>query len=90
MLRLRSVSPPGKFQSTVKGLKMHHISDWAFDVSEHIRLGGQFATRLDGITPRGLVPDNVQTAQPPADFDLPLHTKPSGAARNRNNWRIAG
>lgn len=45
--------------STVQGLKMHHIDDWVYDVSEEVRLGGMYAGQLAGPIPRELVPLNV-------------------------------
>ena len=71
MLLLRNIRPPGKFQSTVQGLKMHCIDDWVYDVSDEVRLGGAYATVLAGPTPRGLVPPHVPAVQPPVDFPLP-------------------
>ena len=87
MLGLMNIPPPGKLQTTIKGLKMHRINDWMFDVTQDIRLGGRYAPTLEGLTPRALVPFDVPGAQPPPNFIIPAHTGDSAAARKPANWR---
>ncbi|KAH0826503.1 hypothetical protein J3R83DRAFT_5508 [Lanmaoa asiatica] len=68
---------------------MHRIDDWIYDVSNHIRLGGVYARELAGPTPRGLVPPDILSVQPPGDFPLPpQHTRHSVAALDPENWRM--
>ena len=68
---------------------MHRIDNWVYDVSEDVRIGGDLATRLAGPTPRGLVPPNVPSVQPPPNYPLPpRYTKHSAAALNGQNWRM--
>ncbi|KAH7905674.1 hypothetical protein BJ138DRAFT_1105797 [Hygrophoropsis aurantiaca] len=86
MLRLLTVPPRGKLQSTVKALRMHYISDWVFDVTEQVRLGGNYANDLMGLTPRGLVPVAVGGIPPPTGLRLPRHTGWSQASADEGNW----
>lgn len=65
MLSLTGVRPPGKFQSTVKELKAHHIHGLALDITPQIRLGGEYSPTLQGLTPAGLVPPSVPSRTPP-------------------------
>ena len=89
MLSLIMIEPPGKLESTVKGLKAHHIPDWAFDVTRLIRLGGQYSPSLQGPTPVGLVPPNVPAFVPEAMDILPRFTRVSLQAENPHNWRVS-
>lgn len=62
MLSLRNILPPGKFESTVKGLKMFSYSHFhLMEVSHHVRLGGLYSQSLRGPTPRDLVMQALQT-----------------------------
>ncbi|KAL4077896.1 hypothetical protein J3A83DRAFT_4087190 [Scleroderma citrinum] len=89
MLGLQNIPPLGRLQSTVKGLKMHQINDWVFDVTADIQLGGQYATMLEGHTPSGLVPPTIPCVEPTAvNFRVPKYTCPSPAAHNTVNWRV--
>ncbi|KAI5984063.1 hypothetical protein EDD15DRAFT_2171789 [Pisolithus albus] len=87
MLMLRTIPPPGKFQSTVKGLKMHKIESPCYDISQEIVLGGRYAAALEGPTPSTLVPENVPSAEPLGVL-LPRYTRRSEAALNPGNWRV--
>ncbi|KAI6009811.1 hypothetical protein BKA83DRAFT_105686 [Pisolithus microcarpus] len=88
MLMLRTIPPSGKLQSTVRGLKMHKIESHYYDISQDIRLGGRYATTLEGPTPSALVPANVPSVEPPDDFLLPRYTRRSDAASNAANWKV--
>jgi len=89
MLSLTMVEPPGKLESTVKGLKAHHIPDWVFDITEEIQLGGLYSPFLPGPTPARLVPQNVPCFPPVDPILLPQHTQPSPQAQDTNNWRVS-
>ncbi|KAF8273182.1 hypothetical protein EI94DRAFT_1696985 [Lactarius quietus] len=89
------VQPPGKLQSTLLGLKMHHIEHLHdMDVTDQLRLGGAFTPWLMGPTPAGLVaevPDgllNPVPVVPGPDFIRPVFTRPSAAANSRFNYRM--
>jgi hypothetical protein len=92
MWNLPNIQPPGKFEWTLMGLKMHHIYSLAVqDFTPLIQLGGAHASVLRGPIPRDLVlPVASQLLAPvvPAPpFHLPVHTRPSPAAWIRANWR---
>jgi hypothetical protein len=89
MLSLLRMQPPGKFQSTVKGIKLHHIANWAFDATHQIQLGGGYSQSLQGPTPAGLVPHNVPAFVPPQLQQLPCYTQGSEEAMDANNWRVS-
>jgi hypothetical protein len=89
MLSLKSVRPPGKFPSTLKGLKAHYIHDWILDVTDDLQLGGMYSPELEGPTPQGLVPPVVPSAVPQQPLQvLPRNTQPSAAAGAVENWRV--
>ncbi|KAI6146031.1 hypothetical protein BKA82DRAFT_3965289 [Pisolithus tinctorius] len=88
MLSLMRIHPPGKLQSTVKGLKLHYIANDAFDVTQQVQLGGIYSSRLQGPTPAGLVPPNLPAVIPPGPQPLPHHTLQSAEAMDVNNWRV--
>jgi hypothetical protein len=93
MLLLPNIQPPGKLESTVRGLMMHFIQFPVQDVTASIQLGGAFSTVLRGPTPLGLVNPvaaalAVPPVIPPLPFFVPLHTRPSAAAMNPANWRM--
>ncbi|KAI6009752.1 hypothetical protein BKA83DRAFT_4070271 [Pisolithus microcarpus] len=88
MLMLCNIPPPGKLQSTVKGLKMHKIESLCYDISQDIRLGGRYATTLEGLTLSALVPANVPSVEPLDDFLLPRYTQRSDAALDAANWKV--
>lgn len=88
MLDLLLIRPPGKLESTIKGLKAYHMPIWELDITEDIQLGGRYAPNLRGPTPTGLVPDNVP-AVIPGDVYLPEFTRPSLNALNHENWRVS-
>ncbi|KAI0349823.1 hypothetical protein OH77DRAFT_1490134 [Trametes cingulata] len=55
-LELLAIRPPGKLPTTVRGLKIHHISDDnLMELTPHVRLGGNAAQGLAGPAPRTLV-----------------------------------
>lgn len=86
------VQPPGKLESTVLGLKMHHIISLdEMDVGDKVRLGGQYSPSLRGPTPAGLVPaGGLATAPviPGPHFVRPAGTRSSAAANNPINYRV--
>ena len=88
MLSLLRIRPPGKLESTIKGLKAHHIPAWELDITESIQLGGIYAPNLRGPTPAHLVPGNV-LAVVPEDLHLPEFTKASPNALDLENWRVS-
>ena len=88
MLNLLRIRPPGKLESTVKGLKAHHIPAWELDITRDVQLGGIYAPYLRGPTPANLVPGNVP-AVVPEDLHLPEFTKASPNALNLENWRVS-
>ena len=88
MLSLLMLPPPGKFESTVKGLKAHYIPNRAFDITKEIRLGGQFSPILRGPTPAGLVPPNVPALVPGVPLPILQFTGHSPQAMNAMNWRV--
>ncbi|KAL4070121.1 hypothetical protein V8B97DRAFT_2024140 [Scleroderma yunnanense] len=88
MLFLLRICPPSKFQSTVKAIKIHHIANWAFDVTHDIQLGGEYSPHLKGPTPAGLVPANIPAFVPLTLQQLPQFTQESQEVMDINNWRI--
>ncbi|KIM62642.1 hypothetical protein SCLCIDRAFT_24931 [Scleroderma citrinum Foug A] len=89
MLMLMDIRPPGKLESTVKGLKLHYVSNQLFDVTDDIQLGGAYSPRLQGPMPAGLVPPNVQAAVLLVPLQrLPVYTRRSDEAMDVNNWRV--
>ncbi|KAH0826469.1 hypothetical protein J3R83DRAFT_5471 [Lanmaoa asiatica] len=91
MLDLLRIRPAGKLESTIKGLKAHHIPAWELDVTEQIRLGGVYSPYLRGPTPASLVPQNVPAAAALLADNIPLpdFTRPSPNALNPENWRLS-
>ncbi|KIM54425.1 hypothetical protein SCLCIDRAFT_136861 [Scleroderma citrinum Foug A] len=90
MVSLMSINPPGKLQSTLKGIKVHYLAHpRGLDGSDAMRLGGAYSPHLRGPTPAGLVPGNVAAVAPQVPLQpLPRFTKASERALNMNNWRI--
>ncbi len=93
MLSLRHIKPPGKLPTTVSGLKMHYIPDFALmDVTAGVQLGGQYSPAMIGPVPRRLVPGAMMAAAQPPPPHLhpfpPRHTKDSPAAQELENWRM--
>ena len=70
-----------------------HSNQLVTDLTAPCQLGGIFAPMLRGPTPAALVAQLAPTlyatsAIPnPATFDLPVNTRPSGAALQVNSWR---
>lgn len=89
MLTLLRIPPPGKLESTIKGLKAHHIPAWDLDITADIQLGGIYAPELRGPTPARLVPQHVPAVVPQHMHRLPAFTKPSPNAQNVANWRVS-
>ena len=87
MIQLRLIRPPGKFELTLLGLKLYRS---LFDITNQMRLGGEFSQVLRGPTPAGLVPAGMNPALviPGPDFVWPASTKPSVAANDPVNYRI--
>ncbi|KAI1791673.1 hypothetical protein LXA43DRAFT_888760 [Ganoderma leucocontextum] len=97
MVNLVVIRPPNKLSTTVKGLKLHHISDMnLMDVTNEVMLGGNAAERLVGPAPRVLVhrlvgaghhlthvPQPVPQGHPGVP---PRFTAPSPAAMNVANY----
>ncbi|KIM55152.1 hypothetical protein SCLCIDRAFT_135241 [Scleroderma citrinum Foug A] len=89
MLTLGRISPPSKLPTTTKGLKIHHIPDWIYDITEDIQLGNTYYPELSGPAPANLVPPHVPAIIPHEMLALPNHTRNSEEARDVNNWRVA-
>ena len=87
MLNLVRIPPPNKLPTTVKSLKLHHIPEWMYDISEDIKLGNAYYPALKGVAPANLVPLHVPSIVPPEIPLLPRYTRDSEAARDVNNWR---
>jgi len=85
----RTVSPPGKLPTTVKGLKLHHIPDWIYDITDDFQLGNIYYPELLGPAPVNLVPFHVPAVIPHVMGALPNHTRNSEEARDINSWRVA-
>ncbi|KIM69238.1 hypothetical protein SCLCIDRAFT_19861 [Scleroderma citrinum Foug A] len=88
MIRLKRILPPGKFESTVKNVKMHLVTLEGFDATPDIQLGGLYSPELEGPMPAGLVPPTIPAVAPPPGGPLPKHTQDSEEVRDHNNWRI--
>jgi hypothetical protein len=93
-ISLMDISPLGKFEATMRGLKIHHTpNQLVTDLTAPCQLGGIFAPMLRGPTPEALVARlapalYAASAIPnPATFDLPVNTRPSGTALQVNSWR---
>jgi hypothetical protein len=92
MLSLCAISPPGKLESTVRGMKMHQINDDVCIVTQDVQLGGVHAQALRGPTPRQLVTDAAAALMHPAPEVLavappmPQYTRPSQASVIAANW----
>ena len=89
MVRLKRILPPGKFETTVKSIKMHLVTLEEFDATPDIQLGGLYSPELEGPTPAGLVPPTIPAVVPPPGGRLPKHTLDSEEARDHNNWKIS-
>ena len=89
MVSLMDIEPLGKFQSTLKSVKVHYLADPAgLDGTDSIRLGGVYSPHLRGPTPAHLVPGNVPAVAPQVLQGLPRYTKASAMALEVNNWWI--
>jgi hypothetical protein len=96
MLELLFIEPPGKFESTVKGLHMQHYQSLPlFFVTDQIRLGGAFVQTMRGPIPAALAltaaaAANAVIIPPPVipvpGFVVPVDTILTPAAQNPNNW----
>jgi hypothetical protein len=91
MLRLRGILPPGKLETTIRGLKMGHYDNFAiFDVTADVKIGGRFSPALRGPTPHnlvtavGVVPAPVPVIDPRAI--PPFQTRHSAAANQLRNY----
>lgn len=94
MYILSQIRPPGKLQSTVLSLKMHHIPYLDdMDITNRLQFGGAHSTRLLGPTPAGLIaqiPDgllNPAPLVPGPGYIRPVHTRSSPNANNPMNYR---
>lgn len=89
MLSLMRIEPPGKLQSTLKGVKIHYLADpGGLDGTNTIELSGAYSTHLRGPTPAHLVPGNIPAVAPQVLQPLPRFTSASEQALDMNNWRI--
>ncbi|KAK7033339.1 hypothetical protein R3P38DRAFT_791812 [Favolaschia claudopus] len=85
--------PPNKLSSTVKGLQLSRMDQFALmDVTADAQIGGAHIPNIRGPVPRDLVPQPL-ALQPPAGpippnaaFARPVHSRPSPAANDRNNY----
>ncbi|KAK6997385.1 hypothetical protein R3P38DRAFT_1897168 [Favolaschia claudopus] len=90
---LETAPPPNKLSSTVKGLHISRMDQFALmDVTADVQIGGANVPNIRGPVPRDLVPQPL-ALQPPAGpippnaaFARPVHTRPSPAANDRNNY----
>jgi hypothetical protein len=89
-----TITPPGKFESTLRRLKVHYTPDILLsDLTIPCQLGGAFAPILRGPTPSGLVTQLAPALLPAsaipdvATFHLPVNTMPSAAAQQVISWR---
>ncbi|KAM5538026.1 hypothetical protein V8D89_008223 [Ganoderma adspersum] len=99
MVNLTYIDPPSKLATTVKGIKMHYISDMnLMDASNQVMLGGNASQRLQGPTPRALVhqlvgvghhltqvPQHVPQGHPGVP---PKYTTRTPATENPLNYRM--
>jgi len=90
MVSLMSINPPGKLQSTLKGIKVHYLAHpRGLDGSDAMLLSGAYSPHLRGPTPAHLVPGNIIAVAPQVPLQpLPRFTRASVWALNMNNWRI--
>lgn len=88
MFDLLRIRPIGKLESTIKGLKAHHVPAWELDITEQVQLGGIYSPNLRGPTPADLVPQ-FMPAVVPANLHLPDFTRVSPNALNLKNWRVS-
>ena len=88
MLNLLRIRPAGKLESTIKGLKAHHIPAWELDITEQVQLGGIYSPNLRGPTLANLVPQ-FMPAVVPGNLHLPEFMRPSPSALNLENWRVS-
>jgi virulence-associated protein VapD len=94
MLGLLNIQPPGKLESTIRGLHLYRLDpNQVMDVTPFVKLGGMYCQGLRGPTPRDLtfVPPAVGPLVPvpvvPAAMALPVHTQATPAAGILANWR---
>lgn len=94
MISLMTLSPLGKFETTMRRLKIHYTPDILLsDLTIPCQLGGAFAAVLRGPTPVGLVNQLAPALLPAAaapdedEFELPVNTRPSAAALQMDSWR---
>ncbi|KAG6370891.1 hypothetical protein JVT61DRAFT_10914 [Boletus reticuloceps] len=88
MLNLLRLRPVGKLESTLKGLKAHHIPTWELDITEEVRLGGVYSPNLRGPTPVNLVPQNMPVAIPD-NMRIPDFTRLSPSTLDLESWRVS-
>ncbi|KAL4068794.1 hypothetical protein V8B97DRAFT_2024708 [Scleroderma yunnanense] len=89
MICLKRILPLGKFETTMKNVKMHLVTIEEFNATPDIQLGGLYSPKLEGPTPVGLVPPTIPAMVPPPGGPLPKHTLDSKEVRDHNNWRIS-
>ena len=59
-----SINPPGKLQSTLKGIKVHYLAHpRGLDGSDAMRLGGAYSLHLRGPTPVSEVSNNLVSSR---------------------------
>ncbi|KAI0329525.1 hypothetical protein GY45DRAFT_1415757, partial [Cubamyces sp. BRFM 1775] len=98
-LWLSSICLPSKLSTTVRGLKIHYISDLnLLDITCHVKLGGNVARKLAGPAPRQLAQrlefQAIQAGQnlsaPPQPV-LPGHpgVPPFATRRNQQTLNVA-
>ncbi|KAG6380464.1 hypothetical protein JVT61DRAFT_8613 [Boletus reticuloceps] len=88
MLNLLRLWPVGKLESTLKGLKAHHIPTWELDITEEVRLGGVYSPNLCGPTPVNLVPQNMPVAIPD-NMHISDFTRLSPSTLDLESWRVS-
>ena len=89
VMHLRAILP----SDATLGLQIYHVPSQRLDITEGIRLGGEYCPWLLGPTPRGLVPAGVPHQQvnsgwPEAYGGLPDGVKPTPEALDPANWVV--
>ncbi|KAL4069523.1 hypothetical protein J3A83DRAFT_4189288 [Scleroderma citrinum] len=85
ILWLLRILPLGKFETTMKNIKMHLVTIEEFNATPDIQLGGLNSPELEGPTLVGLVPPTIPAVVPPPGGPLPKYTLDSEEARDHNN-----
>lgn len=93
MTGLQSILPLDPNPSAAHRIQIYQVPSQRLDVSQGIRLGGEYCPRILGPTPRGLVPAGVPHQQvldgwPEAYGGLPVGVQPTPEALDPANWVV--